>query len=351
MLLKKIIVSFLGFVLTFPAFASFPPLPEPVSNNAVAKVTTNDGDYIVSLMGLGPRRDYKDVHNKVWALKIGDKKWQQKTPVPSSLTLKGRLASVAIGLNQHVYVFGGYTVAADHTEISSPDNYRYDVIKDEYTQLANMPVPVDDAVALVYQQRYIYLISGWHNDGNVNLVQVYDTQSDSWRQASPFLGQPVFGHAGAISGNKIVVCDGVAVVPHADKRRGFAAELACYLGTIGKDIYKIDWRILPHPTGTARYRMAATNGSKTSTLYFAGGSENPYNYNGIGYNGVPSKADNKVWIFDVQSLTWRVASASQATMDHRGLIQNGAQLLIVGGMGEKQTVLNTVTQINLSELE
>ena len=39
-----------------------------------------------------------------------------------------------------------------------------------------MPVPVDDSVALSYKERYIYLISGWHNDGNVNLVQVYDTK-------------------------------------------------------------------------------------------------------------------------------------------------------------------------------
>lgn len=25
-----------------------------------------------------------------------------------------------------------------------------------------MPVPVDDSVALVYRDRYVYLVSGWH---------------------------------------------------------------------------------------------------------------------------------------------------------------------------------------------
>jgi hypothetical protein len=41
-----------------------------------------------------------------------------------------------------------------------------------------MPVPVDDDISLPYQSRYIYLISGWHNDGNVNLVQLYDTKTN-----------------------------------------------------------------------------------------------------------------------------------------------------------------------------
>ncbi|GAB5381219.1 MAG: hypothetical protein Alis3KO_16720 [Aliiglaciecola sp.] len=349
MLLKKITFFISALLSINLSYASYPPLPEPVSNNAVAFVKTEHGDYLVSMMGLGAGRDYKDIHNKVWALKIGENSWQQKTSVPSSLPLKGRLASVAVGIKQHVYLFGGYTVAADHTEISSPDNFKYDVVQDNYIKLAAMPVAVDDAVALVYRQRYIYLISGWHNDGNVNLVQVYDTQTDSWRQASPFLGKPVFGHAGAISVNKMVVCDGVAVVPEANKRRGFAAESACYIGTITDDIYKIDWRTLPHPTGTARYRMAATHIG--DTLYFAGGSDNPYNYNGIGYDGQPSKADNQVWIFNLDTMKWNISSTKASTMDHRGLINDKDQLLIIGGMGKNQQVLNTVTQIKLSDLE
>lgn len=349
MLLKKITFLVCSLLFITPLFASLPSLPEPVSNNAVAMATTEQGVYLVSMMGLGTGRDYKDVHNKVWALKIGDNSWQQKTSVPSSLPLKGRLASIAVGIKQHIYLFGGYTVAADHTEISSPDNFKYDVVKDTYIKLAAMPVAVDDAVALVYQQRYIYLISGWHNDGNVNLVQAYDTQTDAWRQASPFLGKPVFGHAGAISANRLVVCDGVAVVPEANKRRGFAAESACYIGSITDDISKIDWRTLPHPTGTARYRMAATHvGEK---LYFAGGSDNPYNYNGIGYDGRPSQANNQVWIFDLDTMKWNLTKSPDSTMDHRGLINYKNQLLILGGMGKNQRVLDAVTQINLSDLE
>ncbi|MFM9597195.1 hypothetical protein ACKI1O_48530, partial [Streptomyces scabiei] len=94
------------------------------------------------------------------------------------------------------------------------------------------------------------------------------------QQASPFLGEPVFGQAAAISGNTIVVCDGVKTQANADKRRSFASVAQCLKGTIDeKNPLKIDWRTLTHPTGTAHYRMAAT--SYSSDIYMLAGSNNP----------------------------------------------------------------------------
>lgn len=323
---------------------NFPDLPEPVANNAVVAVTAQNQTYLLSFMGLGRGKDYKDVHNHAYRLKVGDAQWQKAAPVPSSLTLKGRLASVAVTVKDKAYLFGGYTVAQDHSEISSPDNFAYNVLKDRYTKIAATPVPTDDAVALVYQERYIYLISGWHNDGNVNLVQVYDTQTDTWRQASPFLGKPVFGHAGGIVGDTMVVCDGVAVIPRPSARRTFAAETACYQGKVSQtDVTRIDWRTLSHPTGTARYRMAAAGHSGQQQILFYGGSDNPYNYNGVGYDGKPSEPDGHLWTFDLKTQTWQVKPTAKQTMDHRGLLVLGDKLLVLGGMGPKQTVLAAVT--------
>ena len=51
-------------------------------------------------------------------------------------------------------------------------------------------MPVEDAVLLVYLDRYIYLVSGWHDLGNVNLVQVLDTANGTWQQATPWPGAP-----------------------------------------------------------------------------------------------------------------------------------------------------------------
>lgn len=335
--------------------SDLPQLPEPVANNAVASVTIDNKYYVFSFMGLGEGKTYKDVHNRAWQLVIDENnsskrnsapQWQSLPPVPSSLTLKGRLASVAVGVNDAVYIFGGYTVDEDHNETSTPDVYKYSPTTGEYTLLTPMPVPVDDATALAYQDRYVYLVSGWHNDGNVNLVQVYDTQTDQWQQASPFLGNPVFGQAGGIVNDTIVICDGVSVTPHRERRRSFAPETACCKGVIDKENpFKIDWRTLDHPTGTARYRMAAGGDEAANKIYFAGGSTNPYNYNGVGYNGEPSTADDAIWAFDIAEETWVISKteAEAPTMDHRGLINVNGSWVTIGGMLGAQHVISKVT--------
>lgn len=353
---------FLSFSLKTAIAQPLPDLPEPVSNNAVAYVKAEDGEYLLSFMGVGAGKNYLDVHNKVWALKLPvtdleQSSWQVKSPVPSSLPLKGRLASIAVGIKHKAYIFGGYTVDKAHNEISSPDSYAYDVFNDKYQTLAPMPVPVDDAVALVYQQRYIYLISGWHNDGNVNLVQVYDIQTNNWHQASPFLGVSVFGHAGGIVDNNMLICDGVKVQAQVSKRRTFVAEPACYSGTISdKSPFKIDWRKVAHPTGTARYRMAAASDPVSKRIWFYGGSENPYNYNGIGYDGNPSEPSNQLWEFVWHSQTWQLKTLPMGTMDHRGAItltisvaeeQNKKlQIVVIGGIGSKQKSLGQVSSFS-----
>ncbi len=342
----------LVFSVTFNAIAQpqWPELPEPVSNNGVVKVTTAQGDMLVSLMGLAKDKTPKDVHNRVWTLNLSKPQsgWQAHSPVPSSLPTKGRLASAAVAINGNVLVFGGYTVEPDLTEVSSPDNFRYDPVKDRYTELAPIPVPVDDAVAAVYQNRFVYLVSGWHNDGNVNLVQVYDAKIDSWHQASPFLGAPVFGHAGALLNNTLLICDGVAVHPQHQKRRIFAMETACYIGQIDADNFRhIDWRRLDHPTGVGRYRMASIADPTGQQIIFAGGSTNPYNFNGIGYDGKPSEPSDQVWAFHLKQGQWQVYQNEQATMDHRGMVEIDERWWVIGGMAENQRVLQTLTEYKL----
>lgn len=319
-------------------------LPEPVSNNAVAHIKLNQQDYLLSFSGLGQNKTFRDVHNKAFAYHWQSNRWQTIESVPIAKPVNGligRLASTAVGIGKHAYVFGGYTVAKDHSEVSVPDVYRYDLSTNSYQALTPMPVPVDDSTALAYKNRYIYLVSGWHNDGNVNLVQVYDSKTDTWQQASPFPGASVFGQAGAIVDNKIVVCDGVKVDYHLDKRRTFSAEAACYIGTINRDnVAKIDWRKLKHPTGVARYRMASAG--LQNTMIFVGGSDNPYNYNGIGYNGEPSTASNQLWRLNLKTLNWQVKELSIATMDHRGLLMIDNAAVTLGGMDSSQKVLSSI---------
>jgi len=357
-ILTKYTQAFLYFTSLICLFISVPAnsfienelalLPEPVANNAVTHLIIKNKQYLLSFSGLGKNKTYQDVHNKAFIYDVNMNKWKPIAPVPIEKPVKGltgRLASVATSIKNKAYIFGGYTVAKDHSEVSVPDVYSYDVTNAKYKKLTSMPVPVDDSVALPYNNRYIYLVSGWHNDGNVNLVQLYDIKTDTWQQASPFPGKPVFGQAGGIVGNTLVICDGVRVDVHINKSRSYAAEANCYLGKIDlQKPSKITWQLLAHPTGKSRYRMAATGVDKYQKIVFIGGSNTPYNYNGMGYNGHASSPDNGVWIYDINKQTWQVKTTPKATMDHRGLILLNDHLLTIGGMGKYQQVLQTINQ-------
>ncbi len=348
-----LLLLFMLVPLTVSAQPSLPDLPEPVSNNAVAAVHTSQSLYLLSFMGLGSGKTFKDIHNKVWSLQPGDSHWQARQPVPSSLPLKGRLAGIAVGIKNKAYIFGGYTVAEDHSEITSPDNFVYDVLSDRYQDIATTPVPVDDTVALVYRQRYVYLVSGWHNDGNVRLVQLYDAHNNQWQQATPFPGVPVFGHAGGMVNNRMMICDGVGVQTGPGQRRRFIPEAACYSGTVDPERPdKIAWQAVPHPTGKARYRMAAAAiPSPRAGIVFVGGSHTPYNYNGMGYDNNPSTPDKGLWYYNFNRQRWQTGTVNTATMDHRGLPRlDKNTLVIIGGMRNQQVVSAKVNMISTSIL-
>jgi N-acetylneuraminic acid mutarotase len=344
------LVLFSPLINAFNESSSFPLMPEKVTNNAVTKVVINNEHYFLSFSGLGSIKTYQDVHNKSFSYDTKQQLWQKISPVPlsssdlkSTNNLQGRLASVATSINDTAYIFGGYTVAEDHSEVSISDVYSYNLLTDKYTLLTPMPVPVDDSVALPFQQKHIYLVSGWHNSGNVNLVQLYNTQTNQWQQATPFPGKAVFGHAGGIVDNKMLICDGVAIKVHEKTRRTYQDEAACYLGIIdAKQPNKIDWQIIKHPTGNARYRMAAKGIPLEQKVVFVGGSDNPYNYNGIGYDGNPSQPSDEIWFFDLNSRQWQIQKSKTTTMDHRGLVLFKKELLTIGGMTANQQVLNSI---------
>jgi hypothetical protein len=322
------------------------PLPEPVANNAVALAGPADAPVIVSLMGLAAGRQWSDVHARAWLLAPGAPAWERLPDVPGP---GGRLAGTAVGLADAVLLFGGYTVAGDGGEVSVERVQRLDLARRSWAELAPMPIPVDDSVALPYGDRYVYLVSGWHHSGNVNLVQAYDRLEDRWFQATPWPGPAVFGHAGGIVGDTMALCDGVGIESRVDEPRRFVAIAACYVGVIdADDPARIDWRRLPYHGGRPLYRMAATGSAARGQIVFAGGSENPYNYDGIGYDGEPSAPSARVFAWDLAAAAWQELGALPApSMDHRGLLETPAGFVIVGGMHADQAVSGAVTRLEL----
>lgn len=325
---------------------SLAPLPRPVTNNAVTTVTVGTKQYVVSFAGLGEGKTHADTMDVTFVREPKTGEWQEGPPLPGDV---GRLAAVAVSVGELAYVFGGYTVAGDGTEVSTPWVHSFDPVTQTFVAHHPIPVPVDDAVAVTYQDRYIYLISGWHDFGNVKLVQRFDTLHGTWAQATPTPGKGVFGHAGAIVGPRIVYCDGVAIEPQADTSRQFVANQECFLGLIDeKDSRRIDWRTIPSHPGLPRYRMAAAGVARRNAVLFIGGSDNPYNYDGIGYDGEASRPVAGGLLFDLDSRRWRrVQQGNAPSMDHRALAPLGDGWSTIGGMLDGQRVTEGVVRYQL----
>jgi N-acetylneuraminic acid mutarotase len=331
----------------------FQPMPAALSSNAVASSHTGEaGQKIFSFMGIGPKKTWDTVTASAYELDVKSGKWTEKRPVPG---VAGRLAASAIALDGQVFIFGGYVLDGDGHETTLSDLNVYVPFEDRYYRGKDIPVPVEDAVVGSFRDRFIYVIGGRSKGEAVRDVQVYDTEKDQWMQATPLPGTAVFGHAGGIEGSTIVYVDG-AQKNSESKGPKYVASSECWMGKIptGKkdDITKIEWSKLPGHPGNARFRIAAGTGrpeKKGGKIYFAGGTDNPYDYNGIGYDGRPSEPSATTFAFDVKDERWETVDekALNPTMDNRGLaVTANRELVMVGGMDKGQHVTAKVTVVN-----
>ncbi len=335
-----LLIALAGLLFAVP-LPKYEPLPSALSNNAVASVKTRGSLLLFSLMGMGAKKTWDATSNTAYSLDTDTGKWAEIHSVPGTV---GRLAAAAVGAREHVFLFGGYVVDGQGGETTLPDVNVYEPLTDRWFRGEDMPTPVDDSVAGVYRDRYIYLVGGWSKTDTVKDVQVYDGQKNTWSKATPIPGTPVFGHAGAVVGDTIVYVDGAYKNPAGDKPKYVASD-ECWMGKIDHhDFTKIQWSKLPSHPGTARYRIAAGGSEKDQRIYFSGGTDNPYNYNGLGYNGQPAEPSPVTFAFNLRTGKWETLNLNtpDPTMDHRGLLVIQEGLVVVGGMQKGQQVTSKV---------
>jgi N-acetylneuraminic acid mutarotase len=329
-------------VLLFAADSKFQPLPASLSNNAVAVLKTRGQLLGFSFMGIGSKKTWDDISNAAYSLDMESGKWSELRPVPGTA---GRIAAGAVGAREHAFLFGGYVVDAQGNETTVSDVNVYEPLTEHWFRGADIPVPVDDFVIGVNRDRYIYLVGGWSKTDAVRDVQVYDAEKNRWLKGTPLPGTPVFGHAGSVADDTIIYVDGARRNPAGDKPK-FVASDECWMGKIDHhDPAKIVWTKLPNHPGVARYRIAAGGSEKDDKVYFSGGTDNPYNFNGVGYDGKPSEPVLTTFDFNLRTSKWEAINehTPNPTMDHRGLIVTSQGLLIVGGMEGGQHVTSRVS--------
>jgi N-acetylneuraminic acid mutarotase len=320
-----------------PAESLYDSLPQPVTNNAVALLRNHRQILLFSLMGAGPTKSWEGVTNASYVLDVDVGKWNPIRPVPGT---SGRIAAVAATARDHVFLFGGYVVDSHGRGMVVPDVNAYQLAGDRWFRSSDLQVAVGDAVAGVYEGRYIYIIGGRSNSGPVPNVQVYDSEKDKWSQATPMPGTPVFGHSGGLIGDTIVYVDGAARNPSGSAPRYVPSD-ECWLGKIDHhDRTKIHWSKLPTHPGSARFRIAGGGSDIEGRIYFSGGSAVPYDLSGIGYDGKPAEPSPVTFAFNVKTGKWETMNDNtpDPTMDHRGLLVSPDGLVVIGGMEKGQKV-------------
>lgn len=327
------------------AAAELPTLPEPVSNQLVLQTSVRGQLYMASFAGLGAAKTTASMHNKTWQLSAGQSSWQPAAALPSVSRVSGRIATTGVVLNKQFFILGGYGQSSDGKSGTLADSYRFSPVTQSYNKLPDMPVAVDESVALTTKDRYVYLLAGFHNSGAVNLVQLFDNFTQKWSQATPYPGTAVFGHAGVLVDNELLFCDGVKIVPEPDGSQKFETEATCYLGKISdKNANDISWRKAPHHGGKARTRQGAiaveVNGETMAA--FIGGSETPYHLNGVTDDGKAIEPSKAIYLYSFKQQKWLKAAPSEtAVMDLRSLVLLDGEIFSIGGMLAGQQVSNT----------
>lgn len=326
---------------SFAAETGPEPLPEPISNNAVAILRIHGEFQLFSLMGIGAKKSWDAVSNEAYEVDADTGKAYSIHAVPGTA---GRIGAAAVGVGDRVVLMGGYVIYKGGG-MPVPDVNIYEPGHDRWSRGADMPTPVGDAVIGVYRDRYIYVIGGRSSHGVVQDVQIYDLEKNRWVKGTSTQGTAVFGHAGAVVGNTIVYIDGAKTNPDGSSPRFVAAD-ECWKGRIDHhDHTRIEWTKLPSHPGSAHYRIAGGASEREQMIYFSGGTDNPYDYTGIGYDGKPAQPSPVTFAYDLRSEKWETLNENtpNPTMDHRGLLVTNEGLVVIGGMEKDQQVTAKVT--------
>ena len=315
-------------------------LPEPVTNQASALLLKNGKPVVYTFYGLDSTRQQPGVHAKVFKVDLTSGEAAVLPSVPDEM---GRLAASASVIKNKAYIAGGYAVLPGGKEKSSNQLFVFDPDGESFTKASDLPVPIDDQIQSVWRDSLLFIISGWSDSLNVNTVQVYNPTTNTWKLGTPLPNESdaaVFGGSGVVAGDDIYFLGGAIFAKNYPPSKGF------YKGVINPlDPSQIQWQKLGEYPGEHRYRSAAVFHDKR--IYFFGGSNETYNYNGISYaEKKPVEPNKTVLIYDLESKLFSTFDVTENVqlMDLRNASIYQDELYVAGGMRTHQQVSKQIVK-------
>ncbi len=145
-----------------------PLTPPPISNSWSDVVVCQNKIYLIGGNASKPTQVYDPISDT----------WENRTSIPTT-----RSALEANVVDNKIYVIGGQMLAGLYIINPSSANDVYDPATDSWSKMASIPVPVMGYASTVLDGK-IYIISGGNTGGPdyepTNLVQIFDPKTNQW---------------------------------------------------------------------------------------------------------------------------------------------------------------------------
>lgn len=343
--MKKQVLYFL--IVLIPAcnspeieISQLPPLPEPISNNAVASYQDGGAYFLYSFGGIDSTLKYDGIHLRSYQFSSKENSWHRLPDLPDTL---GKVAAAASRIGDIIYIVGGYHVFEDGHELSSNKVHRFHIPSNTFLEdAAPLPVAIDDHVQSVWKDSLLFVVTGWSDVRNTSTTQIFNPAKNEWVFGTPTPSQEEymsFGASGAIVKNELIYTGG------AQYEKFYPAQNSLRIGSINsEDPTEIVWR-MDSTNGRKAYRAAALE--KNGKILWVGGSTETYNYDAIAYESrMIVQPSNQILEFDPPTGEWTTHKNSFVPMDLRNVVWIAKdKFVIVGGIGNDAKVLSSVTEV------
>jgi hypothetical protein len=345
--MKLTITLFFSLILTFKISAQeeLAPLPEPITNNAVAAWV--DDDHLIWLYtfgGMDSTNTKAGAHKRCFRYNPNTEVWETLPDLPSGPARIGASASV---VNDKIYIIGGNEI----NPINQPKSInKVNVFNPRTNQFeadgADIPAPLSDHVQAEWRDSLIYLLAGWGESDLSSEVQIYNPGNNTWLQGqNPGIGllYNCFGASGTIKGDTIYYFGGTMGFP------SYTLSPILRTGIINpNDPTEIEWSIINDPR-FAQFRGAVC--PNPFGFFWVGGSDLSYDLMGRSYSAQAAKPLNAQYQYSISGGldTINFWNNGLDFMDSRGFAyatfeQTGGYTYFaqIGGMNENAKVTNRV---------
>ncbi len=319
-------------------------LPEPVTNNAVVEGFVNGVPHVYTFGGIDSTKLYSGIHLRSYRYNVQTDVWDTLPPLPDTL---GKIAASASRVKDKLYIIGGYHVFANGGEASSDKVHIFDPTSNSYlADGAPIPVAIDDQVQAVWRDSLIYVVTGWSDVANVPNVQIYNPSNNTWQGGTNVPNNNIyksFGASGAIVGDTLYYFGGASMSGSFNIQSNFRRGIIDPNNPSQITWSNFNWG------GQRGYRMAAT--LSYGKIYWLGGSNKTYNYNGLAYDGTGGVPPlGRSLRYDRSNNSFNVEYGyNTMPMDLRGVgaVHDTLQYL-VGGMEANQRVSRQTLRLTLN---